>query len=88
MDIDSIKIGGLYSCYHPLEVWERCGGGNLSIRHEDMETNKPFVVLEVDDHLLEYCDIYQLKILTTDGLIYWIDVGKSNLSIQPVLCGS
>ena len=22
MDIDSIKIGGLYSCYHPLEVWE------------------------------------------------------------------
>ena len=83
-----LMIGGLYSCCHLLETWERCGGGNLSIRLEDVESNKPFVVLEVDDHALEYCDIYQLKILTTDGLVCWIDVGKSNESIQPVSCGS
>jgi len=84
MDIESINVGGLYSCYHPLELWEKCSG-NLSLRLEDMEANKPFVVLEIDDHLLEYCDIYQLKILTADGIVCWMDVGKSNVSIQPLL---
>lgn len=83
MELHQVRIGGLYSCYHPLEMWIRHGGG-LCQRVEDNDPDKPFVILEVDDQLLEHCEIYQIKILTCDGLLRWIDVSKKNTSIKEI----
>jgi len=87
VELRDIVIGGLYSCYHPLEMWIRHGDGSLHELIDDLAPNKPFVVLEANDSLTEYCDIYQLKILTCDGIICWVDVGKTNSSIQEITDG-
>ena len=85
MDRQKIRIGGLYSCCYPLELWTRHGvNREFHQLMEDMSSNKPFAILEIDDKLLEHSNIYQLKILTEDGTIRWIDVDKTNSSIKPL----
>ena len=68
-----LTIGGLYSCPYALKLWS---GFGAIISHVigEMEANQPFVVLEVRDNLVKFTDVYQLKILTTDGIICAIDI--------------
>jgi hypothetical protein len=77
------SVGGLYSCNHRLELWKKSSSESyFSELIDDMAPNKPFVVLEVDCSKLDCYDIFQLKVLTSDGIVCWIDVGKTNTSIQ------
>lgn len=70
------KIGGLYS--YPLRRMLYVDDGYMSYNVGYVEPNEPFVLLSI----LETGWAGSCKVLTTQGLVGWIDIGDSKSLVK------